>query len=232
MDKASALGKIKKCLRLAKSANEHEAAAALRQAQKLMAEHGVNADDIDMMEVSEQLAKAATARLVNWEANLARKIADAFSCEVIARASRALKGWKLQNEMYFAFIGCGPAPDIAQYAYQVLLRQCVSARSAHIKKQPKNCKPATKTARGDAFAVAWVIGVGAQIERFALSETNARAIALYLEKHHPDVKTSKVTDRISGRNIRDGDIDAGLQAGRDAHLNRGVGGMAERKQLQ
>jgi hypothetical protein len=33
MDKKTALAKIKKCLALAKSANEHEAAQALKQAQ-------------------------------------------------------------------------------------------------------------------------------------------------------------------------------------------------------
>ena len=33
-DKDAILGKIRKCLRLSKSSNEHEAAAALRQAQK------------------------------------------------------------------------------------------------------------------------------------------------------------------------------------------------------
>ena len=36
------LDKIKKCLVLASSANEHEAAAALRQAQKLMEAHGIS----------------------------------------------------------------------------------------------------------------------------------------------------------------------------------------------
>jgi hypothetical protein len=35
MDRETALTKIKKCLALAKSSNEHEAAAAMRQAQKL-----------------------------------------------------------------------------------------------------------------------------------------------------------------------------------------------------
>ena len=40
IDKAL-LAKIRKCLALARSANEHEAAAALAKARQLMEEHGV-----------------------------------------------------------------------------------------------------------------------------------------------------------------------------------------------
>lgn len=48
MDKKAAIEKIRKCLALAKSANEHEAAAALRQAQALMRKYGVEDGDILM----------------------------------------------------------------------------------------------------------------------------------------------------------------------------------------
>lgn len=40
------LARIRKCLALAKSANEHEAAAALATARRLMDEHGVDQADI------------------------------------------------------------------------------------------------------------------------------------------------------------------------------------------
>lgn len=43
MDRAKAIDKIKKCLRLARSSNPHEAAAALRQdeGRKARLDHGV-----------------------------------------------------------------------------------------------------------------------------------------------------------------------------------------------
>ena len=41
MDKEKALDKIKKCLALSRSANEHEAAQALKHAQALMDKYGV-----------------------------------------------------------------------------------------------------------------------------------------------------------------------------------------------
>ena len=42
MNKQKALEKIKKCLALSKSANEHEAAQALKQAQALMRLHQID----------------------------------------------------------------------------------------------------------------------------------------------------------------------------------------------
>ena len=69
MDKQTAIEKIRKCLALAKSANEHEAAAALRQAQALMRKYGVEDGDILMAEVSEARVKAgAKTKPVKWKA--------------------------------------------------------------------------------------------------------------------------------------------------------------------
>src|SRR5512138_3426898 len=45
MDRNKAIERIRKCLALSKSPNEHEAAAALRQAQKLMQSHDISADE-------------------------------------------------------------------------------------------------------------------------------------------------------------------------------------------
>ena len=52
MDKEKVLDKIKKCLALGQSANEHEAAQALKQAQALMEKYEVNAVDIALSRVS------------------------------------------------------------------------------------------------------------------------------------------------------------------------------------
>lgn len=54
MDKNTAIDKIKKCLALSKSDNPHEAAAALRQAQKLMALYKVDALDVSLADVTEE----------------------------------------------------------------------------------------------------------------------------------------------------------------------------------
>ena len=42
------IDKIRKCMALAESENEFEAAAALRQAQRLMQQHGLSSDDVEV----------------------------------------------------------------------------------------------------------------------------------------------------------------------------------------
>lgn len=47
VDRSKIIDKIKKCLALSKSANEHEAAAALRQAQKLMKHYKIDECEVE-----------------------------------------------------------------------------------------------------------------------------------------------------------------------------------------
>jgi hypothetical protein len=122
----------------------------------------------------------------------------------------------------YVFVGADGAADVAGYAFDVLLRQCKTARTAHVRKQSKNCKPSTKAARGDAFAIAWVYGVADVVAQFAGMDRTA-AIARYMERKHPEMTNAKIRDRISGRNVKDQDREEGYEAGRKAQINRGVG---------
>ena len=74
MDKNKAIEKIKKCLALAKSANENEAAIALRQAQALMREFQIDPDLLDIAEAS--CDSKATKTPQAWEASLVLLIAS------------------------------------------------------------------------------------------------------------------------------------------------------------
>lgn len=223
------IGKIKKCLALSASSNEHEAAGALRQASKLMEAHGITDLDVLAAEAEERRAKAGAARQpANWEAMLAGKIGDAFCCRVLF-----MFGWKGGE---WCYIGCGAAPEVAQYAFAVLLRQARRARAAYIKARLKRCKTETKTRRADLFSEGWVRGVVSGIIAFAGGEQQATAIEAYVDKHYPSLGNLKARNRNDGRTtLRDheyNDYVAGGCAGRDAQLNRGVGGMDERKALQ
>lgn len=82
MNRDDALAKIKKCLALSHSSEAHEAAAAMRQAQKLMAQFGLSERDVSLADVHEASARAASPAVNAWEASLARVCADAFGCEM------------------------------------------------------------------------------------------------------------------------------------------------------
>lgn len=221
MRRDQALSKIKKCMALASSANPHEAAAAMRQAQKLMAEHDISETDTALPDVGEAESPAAL-NCPQWEVFLANLVGRAFGCEVIWRATRRWIGQQRRRKMSVVFIGIGSAAEIAAYAWEVLDRQCARQRLDHIRKQPKTCKPITLTARGDAFALGWVMGVRQQLQDFA-GERHQNLLDAYKALRFPDLASSSVKSRVVGRNVRGESHAAGYTAGQAAKLHHGVG---------
>ncbi|MDR2188935.1 MAG: DUF2786 domain-containing protein [Azonexus sp.] len=228
-DRDKIIDKIRKCLALSASSNQHEAAAALRQAQKLMEMHHIGDLDIEAAEASERRAKSsATAKPPIWENSLAAHIADAFGCRLLFAPN-----WQARRAEW-NFIGLGAGPEVAQYAFAVLLRQVRQARAAHIKTALKRCKPAIKTRRADLFCEGWVDIAASKIAAFASNEKEEAAINAYVAVRYPALETLKNTDRNRGRNLRAhevGDLLLGRLAGNRARMNRGIGGTEERRAL-
>lgn len=219
-DKERILDKIKKCLALSKSSNEHEAEAALRQARKLMDKHKLDMQDVAASGCSEEArdAKCKTRPSV-WMIALASACAQAFGCALITRG-----GWRpgLTSGWDFRFIGVDAAPTLSSYAYEVLLRQLQRARREFVAAQ-KRVKLATKRRRGDEFANAWVSAVWTKIEDFAGgSDEEAALITAYKAKHYPNLKSEPLKRREThGRDY--GAVEAGRRAGRSAELHKPMG---------
>lgn len=226
MTRDQALSKIKKCLALGRSFNPHEAAAAMRQAQKLMAEHGLNDADVKLADVSTATCSTRTNSQPRWEVRLASSISSAFGCDLIWSRSDKLINGRHMNKCELIFIGLDPAAQIAGYAWDVLSKQCAKARLMHIRKQPARCKPITLTARGDAFAWGWVVGVQSKLEAFTALESNKLLIEQYKSITWPNSTTIKTKDRTVGRNVSHNDLHEGYVAGQTAELNRGMAGGA------
>jgi hypothetical protein len=224
MNKLEAIEKIKKCLALSSSSNEHEAAAALRQARKLMEQHQLTDHDIDAARADECKAKSGvTSQPPAWESNLAAYVGEAFGCRVIF-----CEGWCARRADW-SFVGCGLSAEVAQYAFTVLLRQVKRARTEYIKAFLKRCKVATKTRRADIFCTGWVRAVAGKITAFARSDDDTSAINAYTACNYPELKKLDVKDRNSGKPLHGrslGDYFAGRIQGENAQLNRGVTGAA------
>lgn len=226
MNREDALKKIKKCLALGRSANEHEAAAALRQAQALMREHGLREQDVSLADVAEVRVKACSTAANAWELRLVGVIAESFGCEIFGLLEgRYNDAGNLVRSRHWVFVGMQAAPTVAGYACEVLLRQCAKARLAHIAKQPRNCKPITKTARGDAFAMGWVAAASQLVERFTQPEADKALLLTYIEQQHGELKKGNARDTTKARKTDWGHFSAGHRSGQRAQLNRGVGGM-------
>ena len=217
MDRKKALEKIKKCLRLATSANPHEAAAAMRQAQALMKEHGVGQVDVDMSGVEESTAVAGSkVTPAKWEYQLANTVSKAYACKVIFAVG--IGRWNFVGEV----------AEIASYTMTVLLRQVRQARRDFTLNTLKRCKQATKIKRADVFCEGWVLAVYNQVMKFANAELSP-AVELYLSHHYPDLVNEPPRDRNKTTRQRFGlralgDSMRGRLAASDVRLNHGMTG--------
>lgn len=216
------LEKIRKCMALAASANEHEAAAALRQARKLMEMHQVSHAEMLAVGVTEAKAKAGVlSRPSSWENNLAGLIARVFSCHLIFREGFAQSAW--------VFIGFAPANEVAAYSFEVLLRQAKKARQEFMAEHLKRYKKSNKVRRADLFSMGWVQSAGSLVSPLTPVEGAKESIQAYIDLKYTNLSKLDAVDRNKGRAISHKDeqaIGAGLSAGRSAQLHKGVGGSA------
>ncbi len=227
MTRDEALDKIKKCLALAASPEAHEAAAAMRQAQKLMAQFGLTETDVTLADVAEVKQQAQNAPMVRWEASLAAMVARAFGCETFTTQRMQLRsGPNWRRNRFYGFVGIGPAPEVAGYAFDVLARQCAKDRRRYFGLQSKNCKAKTKVARGDLYAEGWIAGVSDKLDQFAGNVRDAALIARWMELNHPGLEAADIKSRVKGKNVTHNDWQQGRAAGRQAELNQAVQGRA------
>lgn len=227
MDKQKILDKIKKCLALSKSANEHEAAQALKQAQALMRMHNISDADIELADISEIGVKCANILPV-WQQALILLCAQAFGVQ--AYGHRNFSGNHAQ------FYGFDNRPELAAYAYEVLLRQIRAARREYMKtalSRVRNTR--NKTYRADEFCAGWVSSVRQKVQAFACTEKEEGLMKQYQDKLG-ELKTAKARrvnpSTSSLKNQALFDRLRGEVAGEKAELNHGVGGAAEVKQLE
>lgn len=211
MDKQSALEKIKKCLALGKSANEHEAAQALKHAQVLMTQFGLDELDISLSEISEDRISAPLI-VPQWHWNLVHLCGLAFGCE----------RWHNVNSSGGGFIFCGVngRPELAAYAYTVLLRHLKATRRKYIKTELSRVRISkNKTARADKFCAGWVRGVRQNVMNFAQqSEQEIELIIQYRNRKYGEMKEAKTRDIKGVRDYRN-DYRAGCEIGKDVKLN-------------
>lgn len=217
------LDKIKKCLALAASANEHEAAAAMRQAQKLMEQHGLSDRDVLASQAGETGNKAGAAtKPAQWEANLAVSVGEAFGCRVL---------FSQRTDGIWVFIGCGTAHEVASYAFHVLNRQARKARANYMTTALKRVKRApVKTARADLFCEGWVRTALGTVTAWAATPEQEAAVEAFLGVNYPSLSKLKTADRSPKGGLRDhqlNDLARGAAAGRSAVLNRGVSAGAD-----
>ncbi|MDC8804239.1 DUF2786 domain-containing protein [Halomonas pacifica] len=220
------LDKIKKCLALAKSSNANEAAAAMRQAQKLMERHGISSEALAISDVESHKARAGAGKTPPTHiVMLANMVAQAFGAELVYRSLRHGDRWTGLVEFY----GLNGAGEVAGYAYEVLGRQLNRDRNAYLATLNKRLKRATKVRRGDLYAQAWVDAVARQVVPHQRSEAENATIEAYkAARWETPLETRQPRDNTKG--MRSHDVDAlhqGRTDGKKVNFHQGVTGSRQ-----
>jgi len=231
-----AIRKIKHCLALAQSANENEAATALRQAQALMREYRLTEMDVRLSDVGEVESQfSRVERLPVWERSLSGAVAHVFGCT-------SLYGRKYCKEKdriiaRVSFVGVTPAQHIALYAFEALLTKLKFARKQYVASVRAGVHRSSYSAEtaGDHFALAWVNEVYGKLsalipkgEDDTPSASEGRDI-IAVEAQDKALITEYLANKGVGkaRKARNVDIDlhaqiAGMLAGRRVNLHAGI----------
>ncbi|KVE36213.1 DUF2786 domain-containing protein [Burkholderia sp. BDU5] len=228
MDRKTAIEKIRKCLALSRSNEPHEAAAALRQAQKLMEQFGIDHPELLAAGASEEWSKSGAARRpVRYEVALASVVAGAYGCELLF--TRQINSTCTDIVGGYTFVGVAPASEIAKYTFDVFARQLRVARRDYIQTKLRRCGPKNKTARADEFCEGWVYAVRMQLQDAVRTVEHTAMIDAYMRAHHAQVREFEPRTRdVSGRRTTD-DHWHGIEQGRSAVVRPGVGAPDTRR---
>lgn len=153
---SSVMEKIRKCLALSESSNEHEAAAAMRQARKLMEKHGLSADAMNLFKIKEETMSTKYSNPPLWFLMLAQVIANAFQCSLYTTHKK------------FIFVGKDACAEVARYSFDVLHRQLVNHKNEFLNSDRVIFAAASvKRKVGQAFCEGWISNVGTKVDEFA-----------------------------------------------------------------
>lgn len=212
------LRKIERCLALSRSANEHEAGIALRQAQCLMSEYGLSEIDVAASIIDRAAVRTPAGRTPpSWLDRLAMLVNAAFGTAAVYESRPTFQGW----QGYFVFLGPESQVRIAAYAFEVFQRQLVSDRKAFLAGMNKRAKRITKIRRADAYAIAWVAGAFEYIVPVEKSERAVEAIEHFKTRFYTTLEDLCAIDRGQRRDDQQAMMKR-YAAGRNARFHSGI----------
>ena len=217
MTREQAMKKIRKCLALAGSSNPHEAAAAMRQAQRLMRKYGIDEEAVELSQVEQHGASVAARSAPGWVVMLADVAAEAFSCRIF---------FKRRNIEQAIFMGVGAQPQVASYAFTILRRQLAADRQKFYRKT--RGKRANRIGRSDQFAFAWIAAVSDELLRFADKVPAIVDQAFAMTERELGLVTMKPKQHGNGQ-IDLTALAAGERAGSKVRLRQGVDGCSPKQ---
>lgn len=214
-ERSRVLDKIKKCLALGKSPNEHEAAAALRQAQKLMTMHSISDDDVEGIDY------VTADVLTDYEFGkkkpiiviaVAQVIQHSMGVDVVMGGARKGKGFVHR----VTYVGPRSRIHAAVYAHAVVYR---AVGSAWKKFSAEN--PYMKARQGSraGFYAGWCSAVVRKVETLVVSDVEKAGIQRAIARNFPT--TSNV--ELGTKSIDTAAAAAGAELAEDFNISKPLG---------
>ena len=181
-DRQKILDRIAKCMRLAKSAEPHEAAAALRQAQKMMELHAVSDGELLGIDIKNVLVvdhyhyTRKTPLALSYLISLIKR---AFNVDAVTEPLYVAGKTRGHYMLAVRYFGTTSACVMAEYAHHVIVRQLQAAWKQHLSADP--FAGDMKGAR-TGFWVGWLQGVRSKVIEFAdptIKEQITKSIAIH-----------------------------------------------------
>ncbi|TDY01032.1 DUF2786 domain-containing protein [Thiohalophilus thiocyanatoxydans] len=215
MNNLKIIDKICKCLRLSESANPNEAAAALRQAHRLMRKHRISEDQIRAAGVAESVIDSGMRyNPPFWAVALSNLVCEAFDCRVLV--SR-----RYGRSPEFRFIGLEQAPQVAGYCFSVLYRQLERAREQFVAGLAIESR-AERDRRGEVFVQAWLIRVARTVAEFSSEPATREAVDAYIREQYGDTGEQWYQDALQTAEQDYEAILSGMRAGDAVTLFRSI----------
>jgi hypothetical protein len=217
------LDKIRKCLALANDSrgNPTECENAMRQAQALMAKHGVSELDIDAAQVTTLAVRSRVSvkNAARWEVAMMHKICAMYGLHNPMWASG---GPEPTNKGWWFFIGSKAYTEVAHYTYDVLYRQILAARNEFVKTL-NYASRGEKSELANSFCEGWVYQVGKNLSKMNDPDgVMAKRIAAYLEKNNlNDLPRADAHDAC--KKLDSNAFHAGVDIAKDVRVNTAAG---------
>ena len=190
------IDKVKKCLALSKSSEPHEAAAALRQAQKLMEAYGISDMHLKFADIGETKVKSkfSVSRVKDYELHLVSLIAKAFNCKILWGKSNSYA-----DDVYgkFTLIGLNSQIQLAAYTCEVMQRKLVKSRNEFVASLGELNRQ-QKVREADGFCHGWVGAITKTVNTFADNKEVAGLIEEYIAQKGR-VVSGRAQSRSAGR---------------------------------
>lgn len=175
-----ALDKINKCLKLSGSSNEHEAAAALRQAQAIMNKFGLTQNDVDRAAYTSEIADTAIQagkKVPIQLMDLVALIRKAFGVQAVFERTRRV------SDLNFSirFFGLEHRVPLAAYAFKVVFKAMEAAWFTYLKDIPDVKR--IRGARG-SYQVGWLEAVASKIDAIGFSDAEKSTLELIRNDHY------------------------------------------------